>query len=347
MNDPRSKMRQAVVFEAPGQVRVVEEPRPQPAAGELLIRTECSGISAGTELLLYRGQFPPSLPIDATIESLPGDFSYPVRYGYATVGSVTAAGNQQDQEWVGRRVFAFEPHQSYFVARPHQLTAIPADLSMEAAIFIPNLETALTLIMDGRPMIGERVAVIGLGVVGLLTTALLRRHPLAEVVAFDIDAKRRSRAAALGVDRVLDPAELATAKMSGGYDLIFELSGSPAALNTAVELCGFASRIVVGSWYGTKQSPLALGGAFHRQRLRVMSSQVSTIAPELSGRWDKGRRRAQAIAMAADLPCTSWITHRFPIRAAAEAYRILDQQLDSPLQVLFQYDETGQEQGVP
>src|SRR4051812_40721216 len=169
--------RRALWFSAPGQVELREEPLPVPTEGQLLVRTLVSAISAGTELLIYRDQAPPELAVDATLPALAGSFHFPLKYGYAAVGRVEQLGPGVPPAWLDRLVFAFNPHESHFLANPHDILALPDDLDPEQAAFIPNVETALTLLLDGQPLVGEQVAVFGQGMVGLLVTALLARLP--------------------------------------------------------------------------------------------------------------------------------------------------------------------------
>lgn len=337
----------AAYFAAPFTVEVREETLAPPAAGQVTVRTEVSAISPGTELLFYRGQVPADMAVDASIGALAGAVRYPLKYGYAAVGRVAVLGPDVDASWLGRRVFAFNPHESAFHAAPESLIPVPEALSAEGAAFLPNMETAVNLVLDGAPAVGEQVAVLGQGVVGLLTTALLARFPLAALVTLDRFPGRRDRSLAWGATASLDPAAedailQASARLQGdrshaGADLVYELSGSPAALDDAIALAGFNGRIVVGSWYGTKRAAVDLGGRFHRERLRLISSQVSTIAPEWSGRWSKGRRLAWAVEMLAQVRPAALITHRFPIEQAAEAYRLLDEAPSEAIQVVLTY----------
>ncbi|WP_298982402.1 zinc-dependent alcohol dehydrogenase [Caldilinea sp.] len=327
-------VRRSVIFTAPGKVVVRAEPIPQPQPGELLVQTLVSAISAGTELLFLRGEVPANMEVDSAIPALNGAVRYPLRYGYACVGRVIEAGEEQDRGWLGCTVFAFHPHASHFVASTAQILPVPDDLTPHRAALLPNMETAVNLVMDGQPGIGERVAVIGLGVVGLLTIALLARFPLERLLAVDPLPQRRGLATALGAHAALAPEELTE---RSGYDLVYEVSGSPIALNTALALTGFAGRIVIGSWYGVKQAPLDLGGAFHRSRIRLLASQVSTIDPRWSGRWNKKRRIDLAWAMLRAVEIERLITHRLPVEEAPTAYRLLEQEPERTLQVLFEY----------
>ena len=326
--------RVSVIFTAPGQVEVVQEPLPTPAPGDLLIQTDVSAISAGTELLFLRGQVPASMSVDSTLAALDGAVRYPLRYGYACTGRVIAAGADSDATWIGRRVFAFQPHTSHFTAPATQLIPVPDGVTPAQAALLPNMETAVNLVMDGQPVIGERVAVVGLGVVGLLTVALLARFPLAHLLAVDPLPARRALALKLGAYAAVAPDARAEIR---DYDLTYEVSGAPAALNTALALTGYAGRIVIGSWYGSKQAPIDLGGAFHRSRIRLLASQVSTLDPRWLGRWDKARRFAVAWEMLRHLDAGALVTHRLPVTQAPEAYRLLDQEPHQALQVLLEY----------
>src|SRR5688500_1320083 len=163
--------RKTLYFTAPREVELREESLPAPGADEVLVETTCSAISAGTEMLVYQGRFPRDLEADSVISSLRGGFRYPVAYGYACVGVVRDTGAQVDTSWRGKSVFAFQPHTSHFICNPESLFAIPASLSSETACFLPNMETAVNLVQDGSPIFGERVLVLGQGIVGLLTAS--------------------------------------------------------------------------------------------------------------------------------------------------------------------------------
>jgi threonine dehydrogenase-like Zn-dependent dehydrogenase len=192
--------------------------------------------------------------------------------------------------------------------------------------------------MDGQPLIGEQVAVFGQGVVGLLTTALLARFPLARLVTLDRYELRRKKSLALGAQACLDPERTAWRKfLPDGADLTYELAGSPAALDQAIAVAGFCGRVVIGSWYGQKRAALNLDGRFHRSRIRLISSQVSSIAPEWTGRWSKARRFETAWQMIQQVKPAQLITHRFSIEQAAEAYALLDETPEQAIQVIFNY----------
>jgi 2-desacetyl-2-hydroxyethyl bacteriochlorophyllide A dehydrogenase len=331
-------------FTAPYQVTVLKECLPHPAPGQVLVQTTVSAISPGTELLIYRGQAPADMSIDETITALAGTLTFPLKYGYAAVGRVIAVGSPAEREWDSRLVFAFHPHASHFLSAPAELLPVPDSLSPEEAVFLPNMETAVNFLMDGHPLIGERAVVFGQGIVGLLTTALLARMPLSRLITLDRYASRRQRSRELGADDSLDAgtndvvARLQAEQSASGADLTYELSGNPAALDQAIAVTGFNGRIVIGSWYGQKRADLNLGGRFHRSRLRLISSQVSTIAPEWAGRWTKGRRLHVAWQMLQHVRPAHLITHRFPIEQASQAYALLDQHPEDAIQVLFTYE---------
>jgi 2-desacetyl-2-hydroxyethyl bacteriochlorophyllide A dehydrogenase len=338
----------ALYFTAPYRVAVREEPLPPLAAGQVLVAALVSAISPGTELLIYRGQAPTDIPVDETIPALAGEFGFPLKYGYAAVGRVIAIGSAVEQHWHGRLVFAFHPHESHFLASPADLLPLPSTLSAEEAVFLPNMETAVNFLMDGQPLIGEQAVVFGQGVVGLLTTALLARFPLSRLITLDRYPLRREHSLALGAHASLDPegsgtltrlhACLQEEHSAAGADLTYELSGDPGALDQALAATRFSGRVVIGSWYGQKRASLNLGGRFHRSRMRLISSQVSTIAPEWAGRWTKSRRLQVAWDMLQEVRPAPLITHRVPIAQGHRAYALLDQHPEQAMQVLLTYE---------
>ncbi len=339
-------------FTNPRAVEILEQRLPPLESGKMLVKSLCSAISAGTEMLVYRGQLPTDIALDASLTALQQQAAYPLQYGYACVGRVEQIGAGVDAAWLTKQVFSFQPHASHFIATPDQLIALPEDVEPEAAVFLANMETAVNLVLDGNPALGERVAVLGQGIVGLLLSSILARFPLAQLLALDEIGKRRNYAEWLGVHRTFDPksdmqiAELKdalrlpvelSATPNAGADLIYEVSGAPEALNLAIELCSYSGRIVIGSWYGNKSAAVQLGGAAHRNRIKFISSQVSSIAPELSGRWDKARRFQQAWQMIRRVKPQALISHRIPIDQAADIYELLDQAPEQVLQAIFIY----------
>lgn len=331
--------RQTLYFIAPGQVSLRSEELPPLQPDQVLVQTSLSAISAGTELLFYRGQFPRDIPVDETLPALRQESAYPLKYGYSLVGRVIGVGSAVQNGWDNRLVFAFHPHESHFCADPSELIPVPEGISQEDAIFLPNMETAVNLVMDGAPLIGERVAVFGQGVVGLLTTALLARYPLDRLITFDRYPLRCRASLEMGASASFDPQDLEQCRsnLSGEADLTYELSGSPDALNQAIAITGYAGRVVIGSWYGQKKASLELGGRFHRSRVRLLSSQVSTIAPEHGARWNKERRLAVAWEMIRQIRPSRLITQRIPFAQAQLAYQMLDKDPEQNIQIVFNY----------
>ena len=330
-----------IYFTAPGQVEIRQAVLPPLTQGQVLVETICSAISPGTEMLVYRGQFPKGLT-DAH-DALSSGLQYPTPYGYATVGKVVKISKEMQQHrWLGRLVFAFQPHTSHFVATPDELFPLPDGMAPETACFLPNIETAVNLVQDSAPLLGERVLVFGQGIVGLLTSALLAEFPLASLVTCDCYPLRRDASLALGASAALDPNEPDFREhvrdlLPSGADLSLELSGAPTALNDAIALTGFGGRVVIGSWYGEKKVTLDLGGAFHRSRIKLIASQVSTLSPQLSARWDKSRRIEVAWDALGRIRPEKWITHRFPLEKAGQAYSLLDKNPQDSIQVILQY----------
>lgn len=340
---------QAIFHTAPLHVEIGEFELPSLAEKQVLVSTQYSAISPGTESLIYQGRVPHDLPQDKTIPSLNGAFDYPFRYGYAVVGCIVDRGRNVGTEWDGRRVFVFHPHQNWIVIELDECLLIPNELSSEAALFLPSIESTLNFIMDASPAIGDIVGVFGLGVIGLLCTALLSRLALNKLVALDTLAYRRETALVMGATETLDPSHndrwnclkacLCNKPEPNGLDIAFELSGNMDALNQAIELTGFAGKIIIGSWYGTPSKPLDLGGHYHRNRIRLISSQVSTIDPQLAGRWTKNRRIDLAWSMIEEIKPETLVSHKLPLTECAKAFQINDQKIEQTLQIIFEYPQ--------
>ncbi len=339
--------RKSLVYAAPHEVKVIGESVDPPREGELQVKTRFSAISPGTEMLVYRGQVPEQMAVDSAISILASQFKYPIKYGYTCSGEVIKIGPGVSDAWLGQRVFSFNPHESIFNAIPSNLVRIPPEISDEDSIFLPNMETAVNFVHDSRPLIGEVAFVVGTGIVGLLTTALLARFPLKALMAVDRFEKRREASLEAGATIAFDPAreealtEMLTVCRSMGVqdkaDLVIECSGNPAGLDLAIQLAGFTGRVIVGSWYGTKTASLDLGGDFHRSRIQIKSSQVSTIDPAICGRWNKARRFDLAWQMIGLVKPSRWITHRFDFCDYEKAFKLLDENPEEAIQVVFDY----------
>lgn len=313
----------AVVFAGPRDVTIDEVDLPPLGDGHVLVRTRYSGISAGTELLAYRGELDPDLPRDETLGALGGVFTYPFSYGYSCVGEVEASRSRLAE---GTPVFAFHPHQDRFVC-PADDVIVVSDIDLRLATLLPLVETALQISLDAGAVVDDDVVVFGLGAVGLLTAALLARAG-AKVIAAEPRPWRRQVAGELGIAAV-SPQDLRSSLAAGGAPdgviLAVEVSGHPDALVDALDLLRHEGTALVASWYGTKPVSLPLGGRFHRRRLTIRSTQVSTIPARLSDRWTIARRRAAAAALLHELPLRSLATHEFLFARAADAYAAVDE----------------------
>jgi len=320
---------------------------PAPGAGEIRVRTIASALSQGTELLVYRGQVPPDLPLD--LPTLGGSFAFPIKYGYAAVGRVVAVGAAVTDFAPGDVVFVHHPHQSAFVVPAHPPAGpgpvrLPTGLDPLLAVFTANLETAINVLLDTPLRLGETALVFGQGTVGLLIAQLLRRAGAGRVVAVDPLAHRRDLARRLGVDEVLAPADDLPTQIRAltggrGADVVIEASGAGTALQAAVDAVAEEGTVVVASWYGTKPVTLALGGQFHRGRVRLRSSQVGRLDPALTPRWDHARRLALAVALLPELRLAELISHRIPFGDAPAAYQLVDEHSDETVQVVLTYED--------
>lgn len=261
-----------------------------PAADQVLVRSLYGAISRGTETLVWRGAVPASEHARMRAPFQEGGFPYPVKYGYITVGTVEAG----PPDLVGRTVFCLHPHQERFVVPASAVTVLPENVPPARAVLAANMETAINGVWDAKPLIGERVIVIGAGVVGLLVAQLVSKIPGTKVQMLDPLPEKAAKAAAMGLACV--PPEAAT----GEADLIIHASGNPQGLERALELAAQDARIVEMSWYGERRADIPLGGAFHSKRLRLISSQVGHLPPGQTARWDYGRRMALALELLAD-----------------------------------------------
>jgi 2-desacetyl-2-hydroxyethyl bacteriochlorophyllide A dehydrogenase len=333
-------MPEAVWFGGPRHVEIRQEPAGSVGPEDVRVRSVVSGVSAGSELLVYRGSAPRELQPD--LPTVRGDFGFPIKFGYASVGRVIEVGSRVDRLAVDDLVFVHHPHQTEYVVPADAPIRLPDGLPADVGVFAANLETAVTVVLDAHPRLGESVLVAGQGVVGLLITMLLRRAGASPIVTADLHGRRRAASAAAGADHALgvdDDLVEAVLELTDrrGVDVAVEVSGSPAALQACIDAAAFAGTVVVASWYGTRDVSLGLGGRFHRRRLRVVSSQVSTLDPALTPRWDRARRTALVCALLEELPLQDLITHRFPLGRAAEAYELLDSRAAECLQVVLDH----------
>lgn len=311
-----------VQFVAPRELSVAEVDVAEPDTGEVLVRTLYSGISSGTELLAYRGEIDPDVPVDETIGPLGGTFSYPFRYGYSCVGVVERSKGRLAP---GTLVFALHPHQDRFVCPAGDAVPLPG-IDPRVATLFPLVETALQVTLDAGPVFGDAVVVMGLGAVGHLSAVLLQRAG-GRVIAVDPATRRRTLATDSGIDAVAPadaPGRVGETTHGRGVPLVVEASGNPGALRDALPLLAHEGTALVASWYGIKPATLPLGAEFHRRRLTIRSTQVSTIPARLSDRWTIGRRRARVVELLTNLPLDRLATHEFAFARAPEAFALLD-----------------------
>ncbi len=268
-----------------GELR--EEPLSPPGPDEVQIRTLYTGVSRGTEALVWQGQIPATEYERMRSPFQAGDFPAPVKYGYCNVGVI----EKGPREWVGKEVFCLYPHQSRYNAPIKAVQPLPSGLPPERAVLTANTETALNACWDAAPLPGERITVIGAGVVGALTAALCAAVPGTEVQLIDTNPARQFLAAKLGVS-------FCTPENAENHaDRVIHASGSESGLQLALSLAGPEASIIELSWYGSKTVSLPLGGAFHSQRLTLKSSQVGQLPPSMRPRWDYARRLAKAMEL--------------------------------------------------
>jgi len=327
----------AVWFPRARSVELRNEEIADPAPDEVRVRAVLSAISHGTEMLVYRGEVDANLALD--LPTLSGGYGFPLKYGYASVGRAVAVGRDVRGLREGDLVFALHPHQDEYVVSESLVRRLPDRTAPEQGVFVANLETAINVVLDAKPRLGEIVAVFGQGVVGLLITQLLRRSG-ARVVAVEPSALRRSFAERCGAEMAIAPQDgtvLRRLTRGRGADIAVDASGSPAALQEAIDSVALEGTVVVCSWYGEKPVPLDLGGLFHRRRVRLVSSQVGRIDPSLAPRWDRERRLDLATELLGELILAELITHRIPFARAAEAYALLDGRAAETVQVVLDY----------
>ena len=327
----------AVWFPRARSVELRTEELAETGPDEVRVRAALSAISHGTEMLVYRGEVDADLALD--LPTLVGGYGFPLKYGYASVGRAVALGRDVRGVREGDLVFALHPHQDEYVISESLVRRLPDRTAPEQGVFLANLETAINVVLDAKPRLGEVVAVFGQGVVGLLVTQLLRRSG-ARVVAVEPSALRRSFAERFGAQVAVAPGDermIHTVSGGRGADIAIDASGSPAALQEAIDCVAPEGTVVVCSWYGEKPVPLDLGGHFHRGRVRIVSSQVGRIDPSLAPRWDRERRLELATELLGELVLADLITHRIPFARAAEAYALLDDGAAETVQVVLDY----------
>jgi 2-desacetyl-2-hydroxyethyl bacteriochlorophyllide A dehydrogenase len=278
---------QAFWLREPGSGEIRSISLPEPGDDDVLVRALCSGISRGTESLVFRGGVPPDQYATMRAPFQDGDFPAPVKYGYLNVGVV----EQGPHELRGHTVFCLYPHQTAYVVPAGAVALVPDGVPPERALLAGAVETAVNALWDAAPLLGDRVAVVGGGMIGCCVARLLSRFPAVTVTLVDVDPTRADLAAALGVG-FASPADA-----PGERDLVFHASGTASGLQRSLELLAAEGTVVDLSWYGDSEVRLSLGGAFHSRRLGIRASQVSTVSPARSGT----RTTADRLALALDL----------------------------------------------
>jgi threonine dehydrogenase-like Zn-dependent dehydrogenase len=271
-----------------GEIRAAELRAPN--AGEVLVQTAFSAVSRGTESLVFTGHVPESEFARMRCPHQEGEFPGPLKYGYSNVGRVS----EGPPELVGRDVFCLFPHQTAYVVAASQVVPLPEGVPASRAVLAANVETALNALWDARPLAGDRISVVGAGVVGSLVAYLCRRIPGTEVSLIDLRPERAELARALGV------AFEAPGEARGERDLVFHASASTAGLRSALGLAGRDASVIELSWFGDKEVCLPLGEAFHVERLSLRSSQVGTVSPRARARYDYRGRLTLALSLCGD-----------------------------------------------
>jgi threonine dehydrogenase-like Zn-dependent dehydrogenase len=271
-----------------GEIRSVA--LPEPGADDVLVRTLHSGVSRGTETLVFRGGVPAGQHVAVRAPFQEGEFPGPVKYGYLNVGTVEAG----PPELRGRTVFCLYPHQTAYVVPAPAVTVVPDGVPPARAVLADTVETAVNALLDAAPLLGDRVAVVGAGMVGCCVARLLSRFPAVQVTLVDIDRGRADVAARFGVDFAL-PADA-----PDGRDLVVHTSATSDGLQQSLDLLGPEDTVIDLSWFGEREVRLWLGGAFHSSRLGIRASQVGTLSPSRSGRRTMADRLAVALELLRD-----------------------------------------------
>lgn len=259
---------------------------------------------------VYRGDFDSDSVVDVNIKGMEDAMAYPLRYGYSLVGRVVRCGKDvvHPEQYRNRLVFCFSPHQSRVVVEEDGIIVVPPGITAEDAVYFPSVETALSMVQDARPVLGERVLVVGAGLIGLLVVAIASQLPV-HLTALDLMPYRRALALHMGAQQACHPASLKEGE-GEGFDTSIEISGHPKGLQGAIDHTGYGGKVVVGSWYGNQPAGLHLGLKFHRSHLRLVVSQVSRISTPLLGRWSKARRFADTWELVRRIRPSEFLTTR-------------------------------------
>ena len=283
-----------------GEIRVEDLPMPGPE--DVLVKTLHSGISRGTECIVYRGLVPIGQRASMRAPFQSGEFPGPIKYGYLNVGVV----EEGPGHLVGQVVFCLYPHQTSYVVPASSVTVVPTEVPAARAVLAGTLETAINSLWDAAPLIGSRATVVGAGMVGCCVARLLRGIPGVEVCLVDIDPTRALVAESLGVEFALSDAAI------GDRDLVIHTSATSEGLQLSLDLLAAEATVIDLSWYGDREVKVSLGAAFHARRLSVRASQVSTISPAMQGRRTSAQRLALALELLKDPAFDALVTGHSP-----------------------------------
>jgi 2-desacetyl-2-hydroxyethyl bacteriochlorophyllide A dehydrogenase len=296
---------------SPGDAVVLDRPIEAPVPGEVLVEALYSGISRGTESLVFRGEVPDSQHDTMRAPFQEGAFPGPIKYGYSSVGRVIRAPEAEHLE--GRTVFCLHPHQDRYVVPAGAVVEVPEGVPSERAVLAANMETALNVVWDSDLSAGDRVVVVGAGVVGSLVAWLAAGFPGAEVFLVDVDEKKRVAAETLGL-RLLGKVP-----MDVHADVVVHATGTQEGAASALDAAGIEGRVVEASWYGTRAVALPLGEAFHARRLTLRSSQVGRLPPSRAPRWTHRRRLSKALELLGSEALDALISGESPFEDLPEA----------------------------
>ena len=298
-------MPQAIWHTSKTQTIVKEEPLSDLSEGFCSVKSLFSLISSGTERLVATGKVPAELYTKMEVPYMQGRFPFPVKYGYSLVGEVASP----DHPWYGRLVHLMHPHQGHVLAKATDMTLLPDDLPARRATLASNLETAVNAVWDAKVSVGDRVLVVGFGMIGALVSRLLSWIPAVELLVAEQNPKRRELARRMGFDPLSTP-------QAGYFDQAFHTSSSAAGLQTCIDAVGMEGTVVELSWFGNQAVQLQLGGGFHYQRKKIISSQVSHIPGDRQQRWDYRRRKEVVLQLLQNAAFDEHITDEIALQDA-------------------------------
>jgi threonine dehydrogenase-like Zn-dependent dehydrogenase len=346
MTTTKTTAARVAMVTAPRRVEVMDADLPPLSAEQVRLRTLYSGISAGTEMNVYRGRAaqwrsrrdPESGLFEPTDEP---EWSYPLAYGYAAVSRVDAVGEGVTRVAPGDLVFSYTAHATGAVVAADSVIPLPELADPRVGVLNANINTAYNGLLDAHPNFGDVVVVSGLGVIGLILVQLLKRMGI-RTIGVDGVAERRALAERFGAESTLAPGPQVAAQVrsltgSRGADIVIEVSGASAALNEAIRIVGYSGTVVAMSWYGGTFESLNLAGEFHHNRPRIIGSQVGGLPPGIGPLWSLERRQEIASGLLAELDLVPMLTHTVDIEEAGAAYALVDSRPDDLIQCVLTY----------